>query len=65
MSVDNFWGGTNPGDVSIATANSEEMMVNSHITEQYTHKHRGPIPPGLLNMAPNKPQTYDSPRITS
>ena len=38
MSDDDFWGGTNPGDVSIDTANSKEMMTGSHITEYYTHE---------------------------
>ena len=38
MSDDDFLGGTNPGDVSIDTANSKEMMVGSHITEQNTHE---------------------------
>ena len=46
MSDDNFWGRTNPDDVSIDTANSKEMMVGSHSE--------------LLKVALNKPQTYDS-----
>ena len=33
MSDDDFWGGTNPGAVSIDTTNSKEMMAGSHITE--------------------------------
>ena len=60
MSDDNFWSGTNPGDVSIDTANSEEMMVGSHITEQHTHEYQVPVPPELSYAVPNKPQTYDS-----
>ena len=37
MNNDDFWGNANPIDVSIDTANSEEMMVGSHITELHTH----------------------------
>ena len=37
MNDDDFWGGTNPGDVSIDTTNSKNMMAGSHITELYTH----------------------------
>ena len=33
---DDFWGNTNPTDVSIDTANSEEMMAGSHITKFHT-----------------------------
>ena len=33
---DDFWGGTNPGDVSINPTNSEEMMAGSHITQLHT-----------------------------
>ena len=35
---DDFWGNTNPTDVSIDTANSEEIMARSYITNFYTHK---------------------------
>ena len=59
MSDDDFWGGINPNDVSIDTANSKEMMARSHITELHTHRCEEPVPPELLNMVPNKPQTYD------
>ena len=38
------------------------MTIGSHITEEYTYKYQGPVPPELLNVAPNKPQTYDSPQ---
>ena len=62
MSYDDFWDGTNPGDVSIDTENSREMMVESHIAEQHTHRYQGPVPPELSNVAPNKPQAYDSPQ---
>ena len=55
-------GGTNFGDVSIDTANSEEIMAGSHITEQHTHKYQGPVPPELLNVALNEPHTYDFPQ---
>ena len=59
MSDDKFWGGTNPGDVSIDTVNSKTMMTGSHITELHTHKCEEPVPPKLLNVVPNEPQTYD------
>ena len=39
MDNDDYWGGTNPGDISIDTANSKEMMAGSHITEQHMHKY--------------------------
>ena len=55
----NFWGWTNPGDVSIDTANSKKIMVDSHITEQYTYKYQEPVPPEYLNVTPNKPQAQD------
>ena len=58
MNDDDFWGRTNPGDVSIDTANSKEVMTGSHITEQLTHEYQGPIPPELLNVTLNTPQTY-------
>ena len=47
MDGNEFWGNTNPGDVSIDTANSKEIMVESHITELHTHKHKEPVPPEL------------------
>ena len=40
MNDDDFWGGTNPGDVSIDTTNSKEMMVGSHITDLHTHEYK-------------------------
>ena len=43
MHDDDFWGNTNPTDVSIDIANSEEMMAGSHITEFHTHKHEEPV----------------------
>ena len=60
MDVDEFWGNTNPGDVSIYTANSEETMAGSHITELHTHKHEEPVPPELLNKVSNEPKVYDA-----
>ena len=33
---DDFWGSTNPTDVSIGTANSKEMMAGSLIIEFHT-----------------------------
>ena len=57
---DDFWGGTNLGDVSIDTRNSKEMMAGSHITELHTHKYEESVPPELLNKVPNVPQVCDS-----
>ena len=33
MYDDNFWGNTNPSDMSIDTTNTNEMIAGSHITE--------------------------------
>ena len=57
-----FWGGTNPSDVSIDTANSKEVTTGSHITEQHTFKFQGSVQPELLNMIPYKPHSYDLPQ---
>ena len=59
MNDDNFWGGTNPGDVSIDTTNSKEMMAGSHITDLHTYKYDESVPPGLLNKVPNVQQVCD------
>ena len=59
MNDDDFWGSTNPSDVSIGTTNSDEIMAESHITELHTHKCEEPVPPELLNVIPNEPQAYD------
>ena len=56
---DNIWGGTNPSNVSIDTANSKEVMAGSHIREQYTFKFRGSVQPKLLNMTSYKPHADD------
>ena len=69
MSDIDFWGGTNPGDVSIDTTDSEEMMTGSQITESHTHKHththththtqiKKSVPPELLNKVPNVLQVF-------
>ena len=42
MNSDNFRGSTNPGDVSIDTANSKEMMAGKHITKQHICDYQGP-----------------------
>ena len=55
MNDDDFWGGTNPGDVSIDTTNSEEMMAGSHITEFHTHKHEESTTTELLDKVLNAP----------
>ena len=45
---DDFWDNTNPTDVSIDTANSEEIMTGSHITKFHTHKHKESVTTKLL-----------------
>ena len=60
MNNDDFWGNTNPTDVSIDTTNSREMMVESHITELYTHKHKDPVPSKLFNKVPNMLEVCDA-----
>ena len=60
MNDDDFWGGPNPGDMSIDTENSKEMMTGSLITELHTHKCEELAPPELLNVVPNEPQAYNS-----
>ena len=60
MNDDDFWGGTNPGNMSIDTKNSKEMMTGSHITELNTHKYKESIPPELLNKVLNVSQVCDS-----
>ena len=62
ISDDDFWGGTNPSDVSIDIANSEEVMTGSCITEQRIFKFQGSVQPELLNMTPYKPHAYDLPQ---
>ena len=57
---DDFWGITNPTGVLIDTANSEEMMVGSHITEFHTHKHEEPVTTELLNKVLNVPEVCDA-----
>ena len=59
---DDLWGGTNPSDVSIDTANSKEVMTGSHITEQHIFKFRGTVQPELLNMTSHKPYADDLPQ---
>ena len=61
MDGDDFWGNPNLGDVSIDTANSEEMMAGSHITDLHTHTHKyeGSLSLELLNKVPNVPQARD------
>ena len=59
MDGDDFWGITNPGDVSLDTANSEEMMAGSHITKQLTCKYQGPDQLELLEMASKEPKLHD------
>ena len=52
---DDFWGNTNPTDVSTNTANSEDMMAGSHITKFHTHEHEEPVTTELLNKISNTP----------
>ena len=60
MDDDDFWGDNNPGDVSIDTVNSKEMMAGGHITKLHTHKCEEPVLHELLNEVFNEPQAYDS-----
>ena len=60
MNDDDFWGGTNPSDVSIDTTNSKEMMAGSHISELHTNEYEEPVPPELLNKVPNVPEVCDA-----
>ena len=46
----NFWDNTNPADVSVDMANSEEQMTGSHITEFHIHKDKQPIIADLLSQ---------------
>ena len=45
---DNFWDNNNPADVSINTVNSEEKMIESHITKFHTHQDEQPVIADLL-----------------
>ena len=56
---DDFWGNTNPTDVSIDTANSKEMMAGSHTTKLHTQEHDETVPPELLNQVTNIPEVID------
>ena len=56
MNDDDFWGNINLTNISIYTANSEEMMTGSHITEFHTHKHKEPVITELLNKVLNVPE---------
>ena len=56
MNDDDFWGNTNPTEVSIDTANSEEMMAGSHIIEFHTHKHKELFTTELLKQVLNLPE---------
>ena len=53
---------TNPSDVSIDTANSEEVMTGSDITEQHAFKFWASVQPKLLNMTSYKPHADDLPQ---
>ena len=59
MDDDEFWGNTNPGDVSVDTANDKEMMIDSHITKQYTCKYQRPNWLELLDLASKEPKSHD------
>ena len=61
---DNFWGNTNPSDVSINTANSEEMIVGSYITEFCTSKQEEPVTTELLNKALNVKEVTCNPNTS-
>ena len=47
---DNFWHNTNPAVVSVDTANSEEQMTGSHVTEFHTHEDEQPVIADLLSQ---------------
>ena len=55
-----FWGNTNPTDVSIDIANSEEMMARSYITEFHTSKQEESVTTELLNKVLNTPEVCDT-----
>ena len=59
MYDNDFLGGTNPGDMSIDTMNSKEMMAGRHITDLHTHEYKESFPPKLLNKVPIVPQACD------
>ena len=52
---DDFWCNTNPIDVSIYTANSEEMMVESPITKFHISEQEELVTTELLNKESNVP----------
>ena len=56
MNNEDFWGNNNHTDVSIDTANSGEMMAESHITEFHTPKQEELVATELLNKALNVPE---------
>ena len=64
MNDDDFWGNTNPIDVSFDTANSEDIMTGSYITElhthTHTHKHEESLTTELLYNILNVPKVYDT-----
>ena len=59
MDGDEFWGNTNPGDVSIDTTNIQKMMTGSHITKQHTCEYQGPYRPDLIDVASKQPKSHD------
>ena len=56
MDNDCFWGNTNPTNLSINTANSEEMIAGNHSTEFHTPKQEEPVTTELLNKVSNVPE---------
>ena len=52
---DAIWGGTNPCDVSVDTANSTEIMADSHIIEEQTFIFCRSDQDELLNMTSDEP----------
>ena len=48
--------------MSIDTANSKEIMVGTHITEQHSLEYQESVQLELLNMAPYEPHTCDLPQ---
>ena len=56
---DTIWGGTDPCDVSIDTANSAKVMAGSHITEEHTFTFPRFYQRELLNVAAQVPSEDD------
>ena len=56
---DAIWGGTNPYDLSVDTANNKKVMVGSHIMEEHTCTFLRFDQHDLLNATSHKPRKFD------